>query len=111
MVVLPRALQSRQQHDRRRLHGEIEGHRGGAHQCGELAVDDADQRLPRRQRADHFLADRLVLDLPYEVLDDGQRHVGFEQREPDLAQGVLDIGVGEPRLAAQLLDDARQTLR
>ena len=105
------ALQSGQQQDRRRLHGEIEGRRRGAHQRGKLAVDYADQRLPGRQRADHFLADRLVLDLRHEVLDDRQRHVGLEQREPDLAQRVLDIGVGEPRLAAQLLDNARQTLR
>ncbi len=105
------ALQSRQQHDGRRLHGEIERRRGAAHQRGELAVDDADQRLPGRQRADHFRADRLVLDLADEILDDGQRHVGLEQREPDLPQRVLDIGVGEPCLAAQLLDDARQPLR
>ena len=74
-------------------------------------MDDADQRLPGRQRADDLLADRLVLDRRDEVLDDRQRDVGLEQREPHLAQRVLDVGVGEPRLAAQLLDDARQPLR
>ena len=44
-------------------------------------------------------------------LDDRQRDVGLEQREPHLAQRVLDVGVGEARLAAQRLDDARQPLR
>ena len=73
-------------------------------------MDDADQRLPRRQRADHFLADRLVPDRGDEVLDDRQRDVGLEQREPDLAQRVLDVGVGEACLAAQLLDDAGEPL-
>ena len=37
-----------------------------------------------------------------EVLDDRQRDVGLEQREAHLAQRVLDVGVGEARLAAQL---------
>ena len=54
---------------------------------------------------------RLLLDRRDEVLDDRQRDVGFEQREPHLAQRVLDVVVGEPRLAAQPLDDVRQPLR
>ena len=105
------ALQSREQDDGRRLHGEIERRGGAAHQRGELAMDDADQRLPGRQRADDFLADRLVLDRRDEVLDDRQRDVGFEQREAHLAQRVLDVVVGEPCLAAQPFDDVRQPLR
>ena len=74
-------------------------------------MDDADQRLPGRQRADDLLADRLLRDRRDEILDDGQRHVGFEQREPHLAQRVLDVVVGEPRFAAQPLDDVRKALR
>ena len=108
---LARALQAREQDHRRRLHGEIERRGRAAHQRGELAMDDADQRLTRRQRADDLLADGLLLDRGDEVLDDRQRDVGFEQREAHLAQRVLDVGVGEPRFAAQLLDDARQPLR
>ena len=74
-------------------------------------MDDADQRLTRRQRADDLLADGFLLDRRHEVLDDRQRDVGFEQREPHLAQRVLDIVVGEPRFAAQALDDERKPLR
>ncbi len=78
-----------------------------AHQRGELAMDDADQGLPRRQRSDDLLADRLLLDDRDEIADHRQRDVGFEQREPNFAQRVLDVVVGEAGLAAQFLDDLR----
>ena len=73
-------------------------------------MDDADQRLPRRQRPHDFLADRLFLHRGDEVLDDRQRDVGLEQREADFAQRVGDVDVGEARLAAQRFDDARKPL-
>ena len=72
-------------------------------------MDDADQCLPRRQRSDDLLADRLFLDDRDEIADHRQRDVGFEQREPHFAQRVLDIVVGQARLAAQSLDDLRQS--
>ncbi len=68
-------------------------------------MHDADQRLSRRQRANHLLAQRPLAHARDEVLDDGQGDVGLEQREPDFAQRVLDVLVGEPRLPAQLLHD------
>ena len=74
-------------------------------------MDDADQRLARRQRADDLLAERLFLDRRDECAHDGQRDVGVEQREAHFAQRFLDVVVGEPGLAAQFLDDARQPLR
>ena len=39
-----------------------------------------------------------------ELLDHGQRDVGLEQRDPDLARGGVDVGLGEPALAAQVLE-------
>ena len=51
------------------------------------------------------------LTLGDELLDDRERHVGLEQRKSHLAQGVLDVGIGEPRLATELLDDAGEPLR
>jgi hypothetical protein len=45
-----------------------------------------------------------------EVLDYGQRNVGFEQREPHFPQRILDVGIGEARLTAQLFDDAAKPL-
>ena len=53
---------------------------------------------PGVSEPDDLLADRLVLDRRDEVLDDGQRDVGLEQREPHLAQRVLDVVVGQARL-------------
>ena len=37
-----------------------------------------------------------------------QRDVGLEQREPDLARGGVDVGVGQPALAAQALQGTGQ---
>ena len=42
--------------------------------------------------------------------DDGQRDVGLEQRDPDLARGGVDVGVGEPALAAQVLEGRGQAV-
>ena len=39
-----------------------------------------------------------------ELLDHGQRDVGLEQRDADLARGGVDVGLGEPALAAQVLE-------
>ena len=104
------ALQSGEQDHRGRLRRERQRRRGAAHQRGEFAVHDADQRLARRQRAGDLGADRLFPDDVDEVPDHRQRDVGFEQREPHFAQRVLDVVVGEPRLSAQLLDDAGKSL-
>ena len=46
-------------------------------------------------------AARPLLDRGDEVPDDGQRDVGLEQRDADLARGGVDVGLGEPTLAAQ----------
>ena len=48
----------------------------------------------------------LLLDAGGEVPDDGQRDVGFEQRQPDLPQRRVEVIVGEVALAAELLEDA-----
>ena len=58
----------------------------------------------------HFLAERLFLHLGDELAHDGQRHVGFEQREANFAQHFLGVRLGEPGFAAQRLDDARHPL-
>ena len=102
------ALQSRQQDHRRRRHRETERRRAAAHERRELALDDADQRLARRERADDLLANGLLAHRGYEIPDHGQRYIGFEQRHAHFAQSVLDIGVGQPRFAAQLLHDTAE---
>ena len=54
--------------------------------------------------AEHLGAAGALVDRGDEVLDDGQRDVGLEQRDPDLAGGGVDVGVGQPALAAQVLE-------
>ena len=107
---LARALQPGEQDDCRRRDGEVERRCRAAHQRRQLALHDADQRLSRRQRADHLLADGLFAHRGDEILDDRQRDVGLQQRHAHFAQRAVDVGVGEPRFAAQGLDDAAEPL-
>ena len=91
-----------------RLGGEVDVGYPLAHGGGQFAVDDADQRLPGLERAQHFLAQRLLFDAGNEVAHHGQRHVSFEQGHAHLAQHVRDVGLGDAGLATHLLDEARE---
>ena len=105
---LARALQARHQDDGRGLGGEVDVGDALAHSGGQLAVDDGDQRLPGLERAQHLLAQRLVLHAGDEVAHHGQGHVGLQQGHAHLAQHVLHVGFGDAGLAAHLLDEARE---
>ena len=85
--------------------GEVDVGHALAHRRGEFLVHEADQRLSGRKAADDVLAKRLFPDRCDEILDDGQRDVGFQQRYAHFAQRLLDVRLGEARLAADLLDD------
>ena len=63
-----------------------------------LIGDELEDVLLGRQRAQDFLAERLFLDVLDEVANHLDVDVGFEQREPDLAQGLIDVGFGNPAL-------------
>ncbi len=65
----------------------------------------AHQRLSGREAADHFLAERLLLHLGDELLHHRQACIGVEQREPHLAQHLLHVVFGKPRVSAQRFDD------
>ena len=67
----------------------------------EMVVDDLDDHLRRRHRAQYLLPKRLLADRGDKVPDHGKRHIGLEQRDPDLAQGGPDIGLGQRTMAAQ----------
>ena len=70
----------------------------------ELLVDDLDDLLGRVQRLGDLRAAGPLLDRVDEVPDHRQRDVGLEQRDPDLARGGVDVGLGEPALAAEVLE-------
>ena len=92
------ALQSRQQDHDRRLRPQVERPHALAHQRDQLVVDDADQRLARRQALVELLPDDLGAHRLDERLDDRQRDVRFQQRHAHLAQRVaMFSSVSRPR--------------
>jgi hypothetical protein len=70
----------------------------------QLLVNDLDDLLRGVQRLADLLAPGALLDRRDEVLDHRQRDVGLEQGDPDLARGRVDVGLGEPALATQVLE-------
>ena len=67
-----------------------------AEQRQHLVADDLDDLLRRRQALEHVLVHRPIAHAIDERLDDLEVDVGFEQRQPDLAQRRLDGLLGEP---------------
>ncbi len=105
-VVLPAPLQADQHDFDRRLDLEIELARRTAHRVLQLGRDELDQMLLGRERAQHFGAERLAFDVLDKIADDLDIDVGFEQREPDFAQRILDIALGDPALALEFLENS-----
>ena len=101
---LARALQAGHQDDRGRLRGQVQVGHAFAHRGRQFAVHDAHQRLAGVERAHHLLAQGFFLDAGDEVAHHRQRHVGLQQGHAHLAQHVLDVAVGDARLAAHRLD-------
>ena len=102
---LARALESRHEHHRRRLRGQIQSLVSATHERAQFVMHDADERLSGRERADDFLPERLFLDPGDEFLDHRQGDIGFEQRHTDFTHGVGNVVFGEAGLTAQGLDD------
>ena len=85
---LARALEAGEQ-DHREL-AEREPGRAGAHQLGQLVVDDLHDLLAGREALQHLLAERPLAHAGDEVADDREVDVGLEQREADLAHRARD---------------------
>ena len=79
-------------------------------QHDELVVHNFYQLLAGCKAFYDLLTKRLFLD----PLDKGARDlkidVCFEQRAPDLAQGLIDIALGDAPLAAQIAEDVVKAL-
>ena len=104
------ALQARHQHHRRRLDPQVQFRIRLAHDPDQFFVHDLDQHLAGRQAEQHLLAHRPLAHPGDEIPHHRQRHVRFQQRHAHLAQGVLDVVLGQAALAAQILDGAQQAL-
>ncbi len=105
-----RALQADHQDADRRGGVEIDRLGVGAEHRDELVVDDLDDHLAGRDRAQHFGADGLGFDLLGEVLDDIERDVGFEQGATNLAHRLDDVAFGQRAASCQLVEDAGKAL-
>ncbi len=67
----------------------------------QFVANDLDDLLDRGQALEDGLIGRLVAYPVDESLDDLEVDVGFEQREPNLAQRRLDVLLGQAHLAPQ----------
>ena len=82
----------------------------GAEHRDEFVVDDLDDHLAGRHRAQHLGADGLGFDLLGEILDDIERDVGFEQGATNLAHRLDDVAFGQRAASCQLVEDAGKAL-
>ena len=103
-----RALQAGHEDDGGRLRGQVDVAHAFAHGGGQLAIDDAHQRLAGLEAAQHFLAQRFFFHAGDEVAHHGQGHVGFQQGHAHFAQHVGHVAFGDAGLAADVLDQARE---
>ncbi len=103
---LARTLQSGHEHDRRRLRGELDLGGVAAQDLDQFIAENLDDLLGGRKRGRHLLADRLFLDVIDQLLDDFEVDVGFEQRQANCAQRLLNVFFIEGGLAAQGLERA-----
>ena len=112
---LARALQPDQHdHDRRRgveidpLHPRAV--EPTAEHLDEVVVDDLDDHLRWRHRAQHLLPQRLLTHRGDKVANHRQRHIGLEQGDADLAQGGADIILGQGTMATQPVEDVTEAI-
>ena len=56
-------------------------------------MDDFDDLLSRLDALNDFLADGLGFDALDKIARDLEIHVGLQQRQPDLAEGLTDVGL------------------
>jgi hypothetical protein len=99
-------LETRHQHHGGRLGRVGDRERLAAERPRQLVVDRLDDLLGgiegrRTRRADGGLADAVA-----DRAHHGDVDVGFEERRTDLLHHLVDVGLGETTLAADLLDDA-----
>src|SRR5690348_18423 len=72
--------------------------------------DELYQVLLGSERAQHLLSHRLALDVVNEIANDLDVYVCFEQREPDLAQRLIDVGFGDASVPAKPFENAFQAI-
>ena len=104
------SLQAGHEDDAGRLGALLEARGVLAEEVDELVVDDLDDLLGGAEGGGDLGAHRLVADVLDEFVDDGEVHVGFEQGETDLTDGLGDVLVGDGALATEVLKGALELI-
>ena len=87
------ALQTDHHHGGRGRCANLEFFAFGAEHFSQIVINDLDDLLTRRDRAQHFLADRTFAYAVDEILDHGQRDIGFKQRNADFPHRRRNVGL------------------
>ena len=66
-----------------------------AEQPDQLAMDELDEVLLGREAPQHLFAEGVLLDGLDELLDDADVDVGLEERQPHVAERLLDVALGD----------------
>jgi hypothetical protein len=106
---LARALQAGHQDHGRRVEREVQplGLAFAAQHLDQAVVGDLDHLVGGADRADHRLARGLFLGLGDEIADHRQGDVGLEQGDAHLAQGLIDVLLGQHATTAETVEDPR----
>src|SRR5436309_1026217 len=107
---LARAVETDEHHHDGRRPAEVERRGRAAERPHQLAVDQLDEVLFRREAAEHLLAEGVAFDRLDKVADDVEVDVGLEEREPHVAQRFFDVALGDPPLALQLAEERVELL-
>src|SRR5258708_4002666 len=73
-------------------------------------MEDLNDLLSGGNAAQHLFAERFLSYARDEFLRDLKVNVGFEQREPDLSQRVVDVLLGDRAMTAQVLENILQLI-
>ena len=95
-------------HEDARLRAERQRLGVAAEQRRQLVVENFDDLLTGRDAAQHFLAERLLLDPRDEVFRHAEMHVRLEQGEAHFAQRVVDVRLADAPVPAESLEDVLQ---
>ncbi len=105
-----RTLQTRHQHDGRRLSRQVQNLVLFAHRRNQFITNDFDELLTRGQALVNFMTNRLLFNAVDKITNNRQRDVCFQQRHAHFAQRFLDVVFGKASAAADVAQRARQTI-